>query len=1196
MSSAEERPNENSLQEKSEDGNYQFSTNDSDITSHLNSEALYSILSHISESDSTMVLVTDCNRLTIWANKTFWKITGYRKEEIIGRNPGEILQGPNPDPELKKRMSAAFDAGEPFQCEILNYTKQNTPYWIHMDIQPVRDSGGTLTHFVAVQYDITERKRNSEQFRSSENKLRAILNSTQEGNLLISPDYKILSLNEAAINNVKLVFGRSISENDSILDFLLPETEKFFFLDTKKALTGEIVKRELIVNGFWFEFNYYPVFDDESVIGFSMNGTNIHSRKLAELSLQKEIESRSLLLDNIETQVWYLTDPSTYGIVNPAHAAFKGFKPEELSGKSFYELYSKEIADEWKEANEKVFKEKQPVRIEKWRPDTDGRLRYILLTKTPKLNEDGRVEYLVCTAYDQTEQKRAEEQLERMKNLLNDIEEISKTGGWEYTVEPQEMFWTDELFRIHEIEKNTKFDQINDSIECYMPEDRDTIREAFEKCLGEGVGYDLEFPFRTLKGNQRWIRTKTEPVIENGKVVKVIGSVIDITEQKKAEKERNELLHRFEQIGKTIPGFLYQFRMKPDGTSCIEYASPSIANLIGVKPEEAMKDISSLFSLIHSEDYEEVMAGIISGNQTLENWHAIFRVNLSGGSTIWVEGNATPVQDNDGSVLWTGYMNDVSKKVEAEQKLKEAKNEAEAASRAKSEFLAVMSHELRTPLNGVIGFSELLNNTSLSAGQHQYVNHINVSGNNLLQIINNILDLSKIEAGMLELTSERTDIIELIYNSLDIVKIAALKKNLELLLNVDPVLPQYVRTDPVRLTQILTNLLSNAIKFTESGEVELSAGCRTLGNGNTSILFSVRDTGIGITEEQKEKLFKAFSQADSSTTRKFGGTGLGLVISQTIARKMGGQIDYESIPNKGSRFYFEIEVEGAEPIVQQVNLPVSRCLVVDDHPGSRRILKGMLTHRGVEVVECGNGLEALKALEHDRNFNLLICDQQMPYMNGEETLQLIREKMGSAVADIHVIMLGFTDDENQFSCNPEEKRCFINKPVKAASLFACINRIHLPAEADANGKPRSSAGRREQDDLLPHHKASILIAEDVPLNMNLICALLGAILPDAELLKAEDGIQAMNLWKNHKPDLVLMDLQMPQMDGLEATRKIRKLEEQDGGVTRTPVIALTAAALREDRDQCLAAGMDDVLTKPIDTARLRLILTDYCKK
>ena len=558
------------------------------------------------------------------------------------------------------------------------------------------------------------------------------------------------------------------------------------------------------------------------------------------------------------------------------------------------------------------------------------------------------------------------------------------------------------------------------------------------------------------------------------------------------------------------------------------------------------------------------------------------------------------------------HQRDLERKVEARTaELSTALEAAEAASRAKSEFLAVMSHELRTPLNGVIGFTEILNKTPLTPAQRQYARNANVSGHNLLRIIDDILDLSKIEAGMLELDLERTDIIELIQNSVDVVKLAAARKDLELLLRIDPTLPRHVVVDPVRLTQILCNLLGNAIKFTEAGEVELRVEYR-----DDRVLFSVRDTGIGISAEQKRKLFQAFSQADSSTSRRYGGTGLGLTISQSLADRMGSRIEMESELGQGSRFFFEVPVEvvdgwnedgGAEVGEGQGKGVVKRCLIVDDHAGSRALLSEILTRHGVAVVACAGGREAIRILESDvEGFDALICDNGMPALTGQETFRIIRDELRIGAETLPVVLLYTVADAaaEWVGCELPGGVCGLEKPVNAAALLACLGRLGTGAAgapdpgrpaadqpdgvgaAGAPGEPTAPGARPgAAADPAPAESPTILVAEDVPLNMFLITTLLATILPEATLLRAENGEEAVGLFRSENPDLVLMDVQMPKMSGLEATKEIRRLERETG--THTPIVALTAATLTEDRDRCLVAGMDQVLTKPIDTDRLK---------
>ncbi|MDG5767201.1 PAS domain S-box protein [Balneolales bacterium ANBcel1] len=529
-----------------------------------------------------------------------------------------------------------------------------------------------------------------------------------------------------------------------------------------------------------------------------------------------------------------------------------------------------------------------------------------------------------------------------------------------------------------------------------------------------------------------------------------------------------------------------------------------------------------------------------------------------------------------------------------ERELVVAKQEADQANKAKSQFLANMSHEIRTPLNGVIGFTELLAKTPLSEAQKQYVDNATMSGHSLMQIINDILDFSKIEAGALELDPVRTDIIGLLENSVDVIAFHAGRKHIEILLDIDADTPRYAVVDPVRLKQIIVNLLGNAVKFTETGEIELKVVFeeeRDSGQGHFH--FSVRDTGIGISKAQQKKLFKAFSQADSSTTRKYGGTGLGLMISQMIAQKMGSTIALESQREKGSLFYFSItaEFEPDERFTTGDISRVRRCLVVDDNRNNLAILKKMMEEKEVDCVTCDNGPEALKTLERSGPFDVVLMDCHMPSPDGMETAQLIRKDLGLSPETQPLVLMHASTEEPglQQQCDELGVISRIVKPVKMRDLIAIFSDVGSEdSSADqSHTEPAPSEGEMAEDGT----GLSVLIAEDVPMNMILIRSIIGRLLPETQIIEARDGGEALRMFETHRPDLVLMDVQMPEMDGIEVTEKIRNIEKEDGAKresagNRTPIVALTAGTASEEREKCIRAGMDDFLSKPVDSEKI----------
>ncbi len=500
-----------------------------------------------------------------------------------------------------------------------------------------------------------------------------------------------------------------------------------------------------------------------------------------------------------------------------------------------------------------------------------------------------------------------------------------------------------------------------------------------------------------------------------------------------------------------------------------------------------------------------------------------------------------------------------------------------------------MSHEIRTPLNGVIGFTDLLQSTPLSPVQDQYVRNANTCGHTLLGIINDILDFSKIEAGMMDLEIIKTDIIELLEQSVDIIKYTAAKKKLEVLLNIDSSMPRFAFVDPVRLKQIIANLMGNAVKFTAKGEIELKVNYEDAGNNKGRFSFSVRDTGIGITEEQRSKLFKAFSQADSSTTRKFGGTGLGLIISEMIAKKMGSEIRIKSALGKGATFYFDIvtPVEYGEKFDSATLQTIKRCFVIDDNDNNRMILEHLMANWGIECDSCDNGLTALKLIEaSEQPFDVIICDYHMPYIDGLETIKMVREKLQLSPEKQPIILLHSSSDDEELhkKCNELGVRFTLTKPIKSEELYRYLQLIHTPDSED------KSAGKTLIE-ALNAKPVTILIAEDAPINMALIKAILQKLTPNAEILETTNGEDTLDMAITQKPDIILMDIQMPKMDGIESTMEIRKFEHRTEG--HIPIIALTAGAVKGEEEKCREAGMDGFLTKPIDQKALYRLLKKF---
>ncbi len=658
-------------------------------------------------------------------------------------------------------------------------------------------------------------------------------------------------------------------------------------------------------------------------------------------------------------------------------------------------------------------------------------------------------------------------ELNHARDILEKTNEVAQIGGWEFNLISKQITWSNVTKKIHEVPEDYQ-PALESALDFYKEGfSRNSILFAVNKCIQDGTVYDLDLQFITAKGKELWVRAIGQAEFEDGECKRMYGIFQDITKEK-IYSEEIQKLNEFQKI--ILNGTEYSI-IATDTEGIIKTFNKGAEEMLGYKAEEIV-DITTP-AIIHDLDEVIIRAKVLSKElkTTIEPGFEVFVAKSKLGkadsnewtyirkdkSRITVELSVTTLRDKNNDITgFLGIAKDITKSKQVEQELIQAKEHAEAANQAKSEFLANMTHELRTPLNGVIGFSDLLIKTKLDEEQKRFMTTLHRSANSLLDLINDKLDFSKIEAGKLELNITEVNLLNLLEQVVDLARFKSQDKNLNVVLSIEEDVPSLILTDPIRLRQVLLNLLGNAIKFTDQGHVEIKIRVQEIDNQKqrAKLLFSVKDTGIGISKKDQEKIFHSFTQADSSTNRKYGGTGLGLSISNQLLALMGTKLNLDTDLDRGSNFYFFLEL------------------------------------------------------------NTILEPNKLAIKENEE-----------------------------------------NTPI-----------ISLKEEA-----------------------FTFLIVDDNPVNIFLMKSILQALAPGSNIIEANSGKQALTLLDQEEPNLIFMDIQMPEMNGYEASTTMRKLEKNK----KIPIIALTAGTLKGEKERCLEAGMSDYITKPVVKKKIESIIMKW---
>lgn len=898
-------------------------------------------------------------------------------------------------------------------------------------------------------------------------------------------------------------------------------------------------------------------------------------------------QERSLLanlMDHIPDNIYFKDTEGKFLQINKAKARRSGLSdPADAVGKSDFDFFPEEHArkaqtDELRlmQSGEALIGQEEKLI---W---PDGRETWVSTTKVPLRDAEGRVIGTFGLSRDITARKQAEADLDHERYLLHMLMENL----------PDSIYFKDVRNRFLRVSRGLmlKF-ELKDPADAVGKTDFDffTREHAQQAAIDEQELIRSGKPLIEKEeketwpdGRVTWVSTTKLPLRDaGGTIIGTFGVSRDITQHKQAE----ESLRRSESLYHSLVEYLPQNIFRKDLEGRFTFANQKFLAIMGKSLDELVdKTDYDFFPRELAEKYRADDAAVITTGQSLD---AIEEHITPDGSTLYMQVVKTPVFGPRGEIVGTQCIFwDVTEKKRQEQELQKAKLAAESANRAKSDFLANMSHEIRTPMNAIIGMTELVLDTSLTGSQREYLTIVRESGESLLSVINEILDFSKIEAGKLDLENSPFTLRESLGDTMKSLALRAHGKGLELACRIAPNVPETLMGDSFRLRQVIVNLVGNAIKFTDRGEIVLEVTCEEApdspGDDAEYLLhFSVRDTGIGIPQDKLALVFAPFEQADTSTTRKYGGTGLGLTISSRIVGLMGGRIWVESEPGHGSTFQFTARfqlTEGAATDVQPLHpesLRDLRVLIVDDNATNRRILDEMMRNwelRPTSVPDVPAALFALREAQTANDpYRLILTDANMPDVDGFTLAEQVRSD--AALSGSVIMMLTSGGRSGDIArCEKLGIAAYLLKPVKQSELFDAIVAGLGTATHDA-----AAAERIPGAQVAAVRPLNILLAEDSLVNQKLAIGLLSKWGHTVNV--ANNGREAVASLEAHEFDLVLMDVQMPEMDGLEATAAIRTGEKETGG--HIPIIAMTAHAMKGDREACLAAGMDAYVAKPV---------------
>ncbi len=1127
------------------------------------------------------------------------EVLGYERAAVEGRDPFSFIH-PDDVERVRTEGLQALLEGASVQRLTYRFERADGRYiWLESDAAPIYSDDGEIMQLVSASRDVTDRKEAEARLRHREQQYRSVVESVQEVLFQIDAEGRWTFLNPAWSELTGFSLERSLGTD--FQHFIYPEDRRravklFSPLANHEddTVTGEIrcLTRE---GGYrWVQvFAQYMVSDDGTVNGVAGTLSDVTERKEAEEALQQE---RDLLENIMETSVAAITVVDTAGkvifandraeaVLRLERNASRGL-PYANPGWSVTDINGEPFPAE-KQPFQQVIRTGEPVfgvqHAVEW---PDGERKLLSINGAPLTDDNGQVVRVVLSIEDITERWQAEKALSRSERTYRALFERASVPI--FIFRPEDEIILDANSTACDTYGFERHNLVGRSLKDLTANVERGEREI-QSILDEGTSRNFETVHYRADGAPLNMLVSCSAIHYEGEEA-VLCFARDITEQKQAEAARRESEERYRQLVETSPDAI----VVHDGDKVV-FANSAAKELFRADSTEDYLGRPTL-DFIHPDDRPEARRRIQAAMQEGEPLEVTeYRLTRLDGSVFVAEVRTASVTYSGRSAVQI-VIRDITERKRAEAALKRAKREAEAAARAKSEFLANMSHEIRTPMNGVIGMTSLLLETALDAEQQEYAETIRTSGEALLSLINDILDLSKIEAGELELEQQPFSIDQCVDEAVTLLASKAAEKDLdlELVYWIDDDVPPVVEGDVTRMRQVLVNLLSNAVKFTEEGEVVVTVSTRRETAEGLMLAFSVRDTGIGIPQDRLDKLFESFTQADSSTTRKYGGTGLGLAITRRLTSMMGGEVEVESEEGKGSEFIFTVHVQRAPqaelPSHRQPDQPVldgRRLLVVEPFAPNRRVLRGYAERWGMEVASAASLPEALDEDQVGRADVIILGPDSTSADHAFERAEQLHEAADHQPPLVLLTSLGM-NREVRVQAEAADYIVSLTKPVRPAPLHERLTT--LLADADTPSPSPRTGDSSFDGHLAEKHPLQILVAEDNLVNQKVTRRLLNQLGYRTDVVA--NGAEAVEAVLRQPYDVVLMDVQMPEMDGVEATREII----QQKGPTRPRIIAMTAAAMEGDRQKCLDAGMDDYITKPVDNDELVRALEESARQ